>query len=313
MSVFELEDLDIASLERLQRCAAAGPPGGPLLLDLRLSGPVDPHQGALFTGALMAELGDVQLEVSHPDPAPRAEVFRSGLAAALSWRGEATTFADPASPLSDPELGATWTRGMAHFREALFGEGEGEGLFGPDHAVFLNPHRTTSPPGPASITRVVRRWLGRRLGRAASERLGDIAFALDQLIVNVTEHAVTELTPTVGSLARVEIESGEEGRPRALVAVVLDTGAGIATTLRRKLGDAPPDPELLTALLEGSLPQWGRARGIGLSRLTQAVQEAGGSMHLAVEGTGVDVGARVRAAPTSVPVRGSIVSLRLPL
>lgn len=317
MSVLALETLDPESLVELRRLAGQSTEDDPLELTLELHSRPEPFSSALFAGALMADLGQIPLRVSHgPDQTLLANVFRSGLAAALSSRGGHTTFADPQSPLSAPELGATWTPGLRSFRAAMFGAAAGEeGLFGPRHAIFLNPHRTTAPPGPASITRIVRRWLDARLPDSDSSeaRLGDIGFALDQLVVNVTEHAVTEETPSVSSLARLEIESEDEGDPRALVLVVLDTGAGIANTLRSKLTDPPPEADLLRALLAGELEQWGRARGIGLPRLTQLVQEAGGTMFLATGETTVSVGDGNDATAANPAVAGSIISLRLPL
>lgn len=318
MTAFELETLDADSLEELRRCADHSSEADPLEVSLRLHDAPEPALSAVFAGALMADLGHIPLRISHePDEALLANVFRSGLAAALSSRGGATSFVDPGSPLNDAGLGATWTPGMSAFRAAMFSAGPdvGAGLFGPSHAVFLNPHRTTTPPGPSSITRVVRRWLGTRLGvDDALERIADVGFALDQLVVNVTEHAVTDATPSVSSLARIEIESGPNGEPASLHLAVLDTGAGIANTLRAKLDEPPADVDLLLALLQGGLEQWGRARGIGLSRLTQLVQEASGSMFLAVEGTSVSVeGGTVTASADASAAAGSVISLRLPL
>lgn len=317
MSVFELEKLDADNLEKLRRCAGHSSEGDPLEVALRLHEPPEPSASAVFAGALMADLGQIPLRIAHePDEALLANVFRSGLAAALRSRAGATTFADPLSPLNDALLGATWTPGLDTFRAAMFSAGPdlSTGLFGPSHAVFLNPHRTTTPPGPSSITRIVRRWLGTRLsGKSAAERVADVGFVLDQLVVNVTEHAVTEATPSVSSLARIEIEAGGNGLPQWLHVAVLDTGAGIANTLRSKVPDAPSDAEILPALLEGQLPQWGRARGIGLSRLTQLVQEAQGSMFLAVKGTSVSVEDSVTAFADGSAAAGSVITLRLPL
>jgi len=316
--VIALERLDSESLEELRRSAGESSEADPLEVSLRLRDRPDPYASALFAGALMAELGHIPLRISHePDRAQLANVFRSGLAAALGSRGGPTTFADPASPLTAPELRATWTPGMATFRGAMFGAGPEQdvGLFGPLHAIFLNPHRTTTPPGPSSITRVVRRWLGSRLtGEAAERHIADVGFALDQLVVNVTEHAVTEETPSVSSQVRIEIDPGAGGAPGSLLLSVLDTGAGIARTLRAKLAEPPPDAELLPALMEGRLQQWGRARGIGLSRLTQLVQEAKGTMSLAVRGSSVSVSEdEVTAIADASAAMGSVISLRLPL
>jgi anti-sigma regulatory factor (Ser/Thr protein kinase) len=319
MTEFALEQLDSGSLEELQQRGSESTEANPLELVLNLQEPPEPAASAVFAGALMTGLKEIPLRISHDaDEVLLNNIFRSGLAAALGSRGGLTTFADPHSPLNAPELSATWTPGTAAFRAAMFRDEEGEstGLFGPSHAIFLNAHRTTTPPGPSSITRLVRRWLGHRLddSESAATCLHNVGFALDQLVVNITEHAVTEQTPSVTSLVRVELEGDDAAPPRALVLVVVDTGAGIATTLRAKLDDASADSELLTELLEGNLSRWGRGRGVGLSRLTQLVQQARGSMFVAVRGTSVAVAGEaftVDAAPATIS--GSVISLRLPL
>jgi anti-sigma regulatory factor (Ser/Thr protein kinase) len=318
MTEFALEQLDSGSLEELQRRGSESTEANPLELALNLREPPEPAASAVFAGALMTGLKEIPLRISHDaDNVLLGNVFRSGLAAALGSRGDLTTFADPHSPLNAPELSATWTPGTATFRAAMFRDGEDEstGLFGPNHAIFLNAHRTTTPPGPSSITRLVRRWLGHRLDDdRVTTCLHNVGFALDQLVVNITEHAVTEQTPSVTSLVRVELEGDDTALPQALVLVVVDTGAGIATTLRAKLDEAPADSELLIELLKGRLSRWGRGRGVGLSRLTQLVQDAGGTMFVAVRGTSVaaaDGALTVDAA--SAAISGSVISLRLPL
>jgi Histidine kinase-, DNA gyrase B-, and HSP90-like ATPase len=316
VSVFELERLDSGSIDELQRLGSQSTEADPLELTLQLREPPEPTASAVFAGALMTGLAEIPLHVTHDaDEALLRNVFRSGLAAALGSRTGPTTF-DPESPLNAPDISATWTPGTRAFRAAMFRDepDESVGLFGPSHAIFLNPHRTTTPPGPSSITRLVRRWLGRRLGgEEAGMRLRDVGFTLDQLVVNISEHAVTEQSPSVTSLVRVEAEGDEGEAPEALVLVVLDTGAGIATTLRAKLEDPPPDPQLLVALLEGELPQWGRGRGVGLARLTQLIQESGGTMHVAVEGASVRVAGGLAGDFGLAAVSGSVISLRLPL
>lgn len=317
MTVFDLEHLDPDSIDELRRRGEESTEADPLEVKLELNESPLPWQGALFSGALMTSLSEIPLRIAHgTDQHSMRNVFRSGLAAALGSRPGPTTYADPDSPLADPGLRSTWTPGAPSFRAAMFREGEdtSTGLFGPSHALFVNPHRTTTPPGPSSITRLVRRWMAKHLGGVDSPELclRRVGFVLDQLIVNVSEHAVTEATPSVVSLVRVEVEAGEVP---TLIVVVLDAGAGILTTLRPKLPDPPDsDPELLAALLRGELEGWGRGRGIGLSRLAGLAQESGGTLFVGVEGAKALVGAEgIRGQDLTAQAGGTVVSLTLPL
>ena len=157
MTVFDLERLDPGSIDEIRRRGEESTEADPLELVLALSEPPQPWHGALFSGALMTSLADIPLRISHDaGPESMRNVFRSGLAAALGSRPGLTTYADPDSPLADPTLRSTWTPGAPSFRAAMFREGEdtSTGLFGPNHALFVNPHRTTTrpfehhPPGP---------------------------------------------------------------------------------------------------------------------------------------------------------------------
>ena len=318
MSAFALKHLDRGSFDELRRRGEESTEQAPLELNLALHERPEPWQGALFAGALMTSLGDIPLRISHEaDEGILQNVFRSGLAAALGSRLGLTTYVDPTSPLNSPVLRATWTPGAPEFRAAMFHEGKdiSTGLFGPTHALFLNPHRTTTPPGPSSITRLVRRWILKHLDglEKPDVYLQNIGFVLDQLIVNISEHAVTESTPSVTSLVRVEVEAGKEGP--TLIVVVVDTGAGIVSTLRPKLEDAPSsDPQLLGELLRGELSGWGRARGIGLSRLASLVQDNDGYLLVTVQNANaaVDQGG-VKVDNPSVTTDGTVISLSLPL
>ena len=321
MTDVDLDHLDssnvAAAIDKLRHEGVGRTVANPLTLRLDLSSAPEAGASAVLAGALMTGLRTVPICIDHPDSSiPIGHVVRSGLATAFNARGKSTIFRDPDSPLRSPEWGSTWTPGLSAFRTAMFRDDEdvAPAMFGSKHAVFINPHRTTTPPGPSSITRLIRRWLAHRLTEvpAADSLLIATSFAVDQLVVNVSEHAVTNETPSVTSVVRVEIDDLDP--EPAITIAALDTGAGIAKTLRPKL-DNPPlsDVDLLTSLLGGGLPGWGRARGIGLARITQLVQEVGGAMQVQIQGASATVTNQLEVDTAPEILSGSVVALRLPL
>lgn len=321
MSEFALERLEMnnvqARVDELGERGLDSSAESPVQFKLALRSEPDATASAIFAGALMTGLGQVPLRVEHePSETVVDYTIRSGLAFALRQRMGPTGLGAADARFAESTITTTWTPGIRAFRGAMFASsGAPTALVGPRHALFINPHRTSSLPGPASITRLIRRWITKRLqGSSETETAVErIAFAIDQLLLNVTEHAVTDETPSVSSIARLRIR--DQGSAPTVTLVVVDTGTGVLKTLRPKLEQPQADDlQLLTRLLKGELPGWGRARGIGLSRLAETV--AGlprARMALHVQGALATVDDDVEVAAATDQVRGSVVTVDIPL
>jgi hypothetical protein len=325
MSSLDLHDLSTGSivepLGKLQRISRSGGVGGSLMLKLHLAQPAEPGAGALLAHAILGVRDDVKIEVQLPEAHPALDsLIRSGIASALASHKH-VHYDPPASPVAEPALGLTWTPGVGRAMAPMFGSAEvPSGLFGPSHAVFVNPHLTSEPGQPASITRLLRRWLAQTVapGLDPSAQLAAIdapAFAVDQLVQNVSEHAVTTSHPSVDSMVQVEVTGTDAGR--ALQITVLDTGAGVAATLRPKLigVEDMADATLLGTLLAGDLPGWGRGRGFGLSALSASVMDTeGAELRLWSGRSSVVIDGSVSAEPLEkAEIAGTVVSARFPL
>lgn len=298
-----------------------GPVRRSVTLDLDLQGPSDPFAGAVFAQAMLVVRPDVNLVVRLPSEQETiSSLIRTGVASALTRRREQVHFEPATNPIAEQDLWLNWTP-AAREMAAMFGTGEpARGLFGPDHAVFVNPHLTTESEGPASVTRLIERWLTQTVVPGlASERLasaiGVPLFTVDQLVRNVSEHAITPERPTIDSVVGVEVVK-LAGR-RQLRITVLDTGAGVTATLRPKL-DASlvslPDAKLLHELLCGELPGWGRGRGFGLSAIAGHVLDSRrSSLELWTVGTRVRVGRRVEATAAAGQIAGTVLSVNFSL
>jgi hypothetical protein len=217
------------------------------------------------------------------------ECARLGLASAISRAPQLS--AEP-EDLRSVSWAWPWTPGSRHIANALFSTPEGAStpaLSGPDFATFNDPHLTYPSWGSSGLIALVRRWLHRRLvvqGRderaadAAAEKAG---FYMGELVGNIREHAVLEDRESVRSQAWVSLAAGADSGFLSLC--VVDSGPGIEATLTAKLGErAPSGAPLFERLLRGSLPGWGRARGIGLSRCYQIVEESPGASMLVASG-----------------------------
>jgi hypothetical protein len=135
---------------------------------------------------------------------------------------------------------------------------------------------------------LVRRWLFRRLEGESRQKLSQAVeragFFVSELVANVREHAVSDYLDPINSQAWIRLWA-QEGR-HFFAICVSDSGPGIETTLRAKLGDgAPSGNALFSELLSGSLPGWGRARGIGLSRCSEIVEETADAQMLIASGS----------------------------
>jgi hypothetical protein len=283
----EVVDEALRELEEFERGGDAS--AGPTAVRLEVAAEGEPELNGLALLSNIFLSSAVPLDVHVRDPQLAKAFPALGLASALS-RATHERLTTPAD-LGDDRWSRTWTPATREAGEALFalsGEPAAKsGLFGPTHATFNDPHLTAPTGVSAGPTRLLRRWLTRRLEERAlaTNSVAVIAFFLDQLIGNVREHAVSDDRPPIRSQLHISLSEINNTLVCRLIAV--DTGPGIEHTLRPKLppGDTPTDSgELLTSLLRGQLAGWGRARGIGLSRCFQLISDAeGASMLLATE------------------------------
>ena len=281
---------------------------------------------ALLSNALLGTLGTTPLEIELADDAAGRGLMSIGIASALKARPGRTVFGPSATRLDDDRLIASWTPGAISASQAMFADEDSKAdapLFGPYHAVFVNPHLTAPDTGSGSVTFLMRRWLTRRLlalhggARLTSERrsmVDYVGFAVDQLVGNVREHAVRAQTSTPLCLLRAAVDR-DEGR---FDVSILDTGPGLVATLLPKLPEpqrAEPPGELLAKLLSGTLPGWGRGRGVGLARVCSDLgQWPEGTALIATGNLRVTVS---RQPPITgdahFPVQGTVASVALPL
>jgi anti-sigma regulatory factor (Ser/Thr protein kinase) len=301
-----------ATLTELKDQGGEASPEEPVRVAFGFRAAPEPAACAVVSSALLTNLSRVPLRVSARSNYAASVVIRCGLASALNTRGAWTTFGAGSDLLDSPRLAATWTPASKAALEAMFTHGptRAESLFGPDHAVFINAHRTTGRFGPASMTRIVRRWLAQRY-EAQTELLDEVSFALDQLVSNIDQHALGETSPYVISQVRVEIDR-EENR---LTLVVLDSGPGVPSTLRAKDDGSFPDTDqaMINSLLAGDLANWGRARGVGLSRLSERLADRGGQLTMISGGVAATVDPGIRAKQLALDAGGTVLAVVLTL
>jgi hypothetical protein len=279
----------------------------------------DPIATAVFAQAMLSMRHDLRLVVDlNDEPETLRSLVRGGVVSAL-WRRPGISWERAPGTLGPWGRWHTWTPGARAVMAPMFAEEkESDSLFGPEHAVFINPHLTTEPFRQASVTPLIRRWLTQVVAPGLDDQEHHIyveapLFAIDQLVHNVREHAITPHNRSlVDSVVSVEVLTGVHGR--CLRIGVLDTGAGIAATLRPKLfAEARGDGELITALLEGELPGWDRGRGLGLATIAALIADQPGASLDIWSGE-----ARVRAEATVVEqlapeVTGTVVNAFFPL
>jgi hypothetical protein len=330
MSSIDLRELNSATitaqLATLHDLSRADLGAGPICVDLALSSPPERAAGALLAQAMLAGGEGVEFVVRLPAAGPLlGSLVRSGIASALASRGEAVHFDPPLPPLGAPDfesLWSTWTPGARQAMAPLFhGHEKAGGLFGPSHAVFVNPHLTSQPGEQASITRLLRRWLTQSvlpdLPEAARRGAVELpAFAVDQLVRNISEHALTAAFPSIDSMVQVEVSQAHALDERSLQLTVLDTGAGVATTLWPKVNPAEHADErgLLGALLAGEIPGWGRGRGFGLATLAREIaSRPGASLDLWSGATHLRVAEQIEVEGSELEISGTVLTVSFPL
>lgn len=330
MSSVDLRDLTSGAvaeqLTELGHLSHADLDADSVILDLDLDGPPEPAVGALIAQAVLGVRHDLKLVVRLPEKQDLiGSLVRSGVVSALASRGGAVSY-ESASLLATYDydnLWDTWTPGARQAMAPLFRHREPmSGLFGPTHAVFVNPHLTTEPGEQASVTRLVRRWLAQSVvpDLADAERLKAVdlpAFAIDQLLRNISEHAVTPRRPAIDSMVQVEVLDPGPAATRFLQVTVLDTGAGVAATLWPKINpvEFADDVTLLGALLDGRVPGWGRGRGVGLASLARhVIAQSGACLELWSGAVRVRALEHVEARfLDDVDISGTVVTVRFPL
>jgi hypothetical protein len=309
--------VDLSQLERLERPA-----------------------GALLSNLLIGTLGNAPVVLALPADSRLDWLLASGLAFAVANRAGLTRIEGPlefdAESWRQPwstASGTAWQEltepTLALFEPETIGETTlRPDLYGARYAAFIDVHLAPVESAPEHpLTEVIWPWLdrlvpGRRTRRSTPGRLrfiAEIGRLVAETVGNVREHA-TRSDRRLHSLVQVAITRGGRGSTDRLHLVVSDDGPGIASTARPKVAPVVKaslsDHQLLFKLCDGSLPPWGRARGMGLPTVLQSCRRLNGSLRIWTKTT------RVRAQADDIPltagdglvrVDGTVVSMTIPL
>jgi hypothetical protein len=326
-------------------------PDRPLVLDLAELSQLERVAGLTLSCALLGSLGDAALILKLP-PEPHLDwLLASGLAFAVANRSGRTALESESS--SPPDLRVwkkAWTPGTVAawkgtqvdaadprakatgtlFAPSSVGEPETvPDLYGPTFAAFVDPHLTRAETHDHPLSTVVWPWLDRLLPRRPPtwhtkelrrRFIGDVGELLSEVVLNIAEHAAGRGASRLRSLVQVSVTRGGRGSFDRLYLSVQDIGPGIAATARPKvdptLRATLADHQLVFKLVDGSLPPWGRARGMGLPRVLSICQRHNGSLHVATKTTRLRGGQdanRLVSGPASFCLDGTLVALMLPL
>ncbi len=332
-------------------------------LDAGLMHDRDPADEALLVNGLLGLLASAKLNVRLPDiPDALETVIRSGLPFALANR-EGTARIAPASEqsrLTSAPWRRSWTMGTRSAWVSLLGEspeslraplvttsngngngngnghrprngngngavrsGAEAGLYGPHHAIFVNPHRSHRAAGSEQVFRLVALWLGRLLEEMHTspadrdDLLDGVRTLIDELIQNVRGHATRREGAAVKSLVKMEVRRDAQN-VALLLLTVQDTGPGIAATVRSKLDVAEgelEDDELIERLVLGDVKPRGRARGIGLPQVLEVCKRSEAQLMLRSRAVRVAAGpdGELRRATREFDACGTAVVAMLPL
>lgn len=316
MTPLELRSLSSEDFESAvsELAKASRPAGKRVYLDWSGIGDIEPTIGLAYATQLLA-LQSHHMTVHVPvDGEKISGLVQSGLAFALRRTGADVTPAD--SLLHDERWGRSWSPGNQAPWRLMFGDddtGDDAVLFGSHHATFVNPHWVPPRNGSDHVAHLVGRWSALRTPDDPG-LADDVAYAVAELLDNIREHAIGYPQPQMlSSLMHTHIEHGTTPH---LHLAVMDTGPGIAHTVRLKSPHAeeyPADAELLKALVQGSVAGWGRARGFGLTRLSERVAARGASLSIMTQTARMEQCGDDIEAHDGSEILGSVLVVSFPL
>lgn len=315
-------------------------PQARLTIDLGELEHVERPAGALLSNLLVGTLDRAPVLLKLPRGRAASWLVASGLAFAVANRVGDTVIngplefevADWRRPWSSGTRN-TW-RHLTEPTDSLFDpDALGEttlrpDLFGPNFAAFVDAHLAPAAGHTGHpLAGVVWPWLdrllpgrrGRLAHRARGSYISEVGRLVSEAVGNVREHA-RRPDARLHSLVQLAVTRGGRGSSNRLHLVVQDNGPGIASTARAKVSPVAraslSDHQLLFKLCDGSLPPWGRGRGMGLPRIVQGCQRLDGRLRIwtktsRVSATSEAVG--LSAGDGAARIDGTVLSMTLPL
>lgn len=316
MTSLELKSLSSEDFESAvaELAKASQGPAQQVCLDWSEIGDIEPTVGLAYAAQLLALQPD-RVTVHVPaDSEKVSALVQSGLAFALRRTRAEVTPAD--SLLHDERWGRSWSPGNRAPWRLMFNDEDaiaGTELFGALHATFVNPHWVPPRSGSDHVAHLVGRWTALRTPFVPA-LAGDVAYAVSELLDNIREHAVGyPQQHMLSSLLHTHIDHGASPH---LHLAVMDTGPGIARTVRAKSSHAsqyPEDAALVAALVEGKVSGWGRARGFGLTRLSERVQERGAQLSIMTQTARLDQREATIKVREGSEISGTVLVISFPL
>lgn len=299
---------------------------------------LDRTEAAVLTAVLLGPLSKRGTRVLS-DARWAMRIAHSGLAMALAQ--PLVFFEDRGleAALDLKEWRLPWTassrcvlRPEAMGHERLFEEPLDEGTTAPGiagryHGTFVDPHLSGRVGARSPLLSVVESWLYHVLPRTKNpdevmDVLRVVSTLLHELLANVQEHAPVEGLAALRSAVTISVlQSCGSSIPHVAV-TVLDTGPGIISSLACKLIQAGVPKSRFQRAVHAALlgdgtedsAFLGRGRGLGLSRVRKAVQDAHGTMDLVTEGVAMQwTSSGLYKRGTCPLMRGTVVSARIPV
>ena len=269
------------------------------------------HWIEILSNELLGELASTKLVIRPPATRRgRTTLERAGLSFAIAQRRPTSTSIrnvesyDETWPADD--WSRTWSPADSHFHRRLFREDdEPDELVRHTFLTFLNPHHHIcsgrlgieladyqAHPWVVKLLRHVRgdtstnEYQSRRLIRKIDAITYELVENLDHAFPRQPRSSSTALGALKKSYVQLyRTSGGGKSSHDRLHLVVADTGIGVISSLRSKLGPAVPHndhsaEELISRLLEGTLPSYGRDAGRGYRKIIDVVGEFSGELYL---------------------------------